>query len=120
MPGYAKRTIRLDFPELTEEGADPVYVEIRNPKTLPQHLLLRRDVTAEQLKTDPHADWASSYELLSRIIVDWHVFDATSLGEEQPLLTLPADEDKVGRLPQEIADAIATKIVEAQNPGAGA
>jgi hypothetical protein len=118
--GYAKRTVRLDFPEFTEEGADPVYVEIRNPKTLPFHLIARRDVTDADREANPAADLFAGYDVISRVVVKWHVYDATSNDEEQPLLGLPATEDSVSRLPQRIADAIATLLVEAQNPGAGA
>lgn len=120
MPGYANRTIRLTFPDLTTPGDPEVHVVIRNPKTMPQHSLFRRDVTDEQRAENPAADWYSSYELISRVIISWHVYDATSIDAEQPLLELPADEEKIARLPKEIAEAIVEKIVEAQNPRAGA
>lgn len=38
MPGYANRTIRYDFPELSEPG-DQVYVVLRNRKTVPLEML---------------------------------------------------------------------------------
>ena len=120
MSGYANRTVRLDFPEFTAPGEPEVHVVIRNPKIMPQHKLVRRDVTAEQRAVNPEADWLASYELLSRLIISWHVYDTTSDDPEQPLLGLPATEESVAKLPQRITDAIATKIVEAQNPGAGA
>lgn len=121
MAGYANRTIRLEFDDLTEPGSDKkIYVIIKNPKTLPFHMVARRDVTDAERKANPAADVFAGYDVVSRVIVDWHVFDATSNDPEQPVLDLPATEESVSKLPQQITDAIVAKLVEAQNPGAGA
>jgi hypothetical protein len=117
MPGYANRTIRLAFPELTEEGDPEVFVTIRNPKILPGHEITVRDVTDEQLKADPAANFFAQYDLVARLVTDWLVYDATT--EDAQPLELPADEHKVAKLPRQIAAKIISLVVEAQNPGAG-
>lgn len=118
MPGYANRTVRIPFPEFTEDGDPEVFVAIRNPKTLPTHLLITRDVSDDDVKRDRNAYLFASYALIASLIVDWNVYDSTSADPQR--LELPADEHKVATLPRAISEAIAAKITEALNPGAGA
>jgi hypothetical protein len=120
MPGYANRTIRLAFPDLTEDGDTEVFVTIRNPQIVPAHYLTTRDVSDDDYKADRHAYFNAGYELIANLIVDWNAYDATSDGPTPPRLDLPATEESVAKLPRDITQAITDKIAEAKNPGAGA
>lgn len=120
MSGYAKRNVRLAFPDLTEEGDPEVFVTIRNPKIVPAHLLVAREVSDDDYKADRYAYFKASYGVIASLIVDWNVYDATSLDMDPPRLGLPATEETVAKLPRDIAQAIADKIQEATSPGAGA
>lgn len=99
--GYANRLVRLDFPDLADEG-DEIWVQIRNPKTLPLDQLTSK-VTATDLdgvdKADPKV-MAAVYDLVASVIVDWHVYDGSR--DDEPLLELPATAEKVATLPTEI------------------
>ena len=125
MAGYAKRTIRLDFPELAEDG-DEIYVVIRNPKTVPPGELVAKarrlpaaapDAEGGEGETEMDADEALSTtnEIFARLIVRWHVYDGTSTEDEQPVLGLPATPADVGKLPLEILNAIGEELAKA-NP----
>lgn len=119
MAGYAKRTITIDFPELTEDGDEPIRVVIRNPKIVPWHELATRDVPAlPNGQPDTDATIKALYEVIARLIVDWHVYDATSNEDDQPPLGLPATEELVGKLPKEITQKIIERTNEAQSAGA--
>lgn len=112
MAGYANRTVTLPFPELTEDGDEPIHVTLRNPKTVPLEDLLRdpaTDDTAPPLRT-----W---YPVIARMLISWHVYDATAIGDDQPLLGEPTPEN-VGRLPRVILEAVIDKLTEATSAGA--
>jgi hypothetical protein len=51
------------------------------------------------------------------MLISWHVYDATAIGDEQPLLTEPTPEN-VARLPRVILEAVIDKMSEATGAGA--
>ena len=107
MPGYANRTIRYDFPELSEPG-DQVYVVLRNRKTVPLEMLTGPEGSDSE-KIDPAL---FSREVIARMVVDWHVYDAFGIGADQEALPLPATPELVAKLPIEIR----TTLSKALNP----
>lgn len=139
MPGYAARTIRLNF-DLTEDPQnDPIWVVIKNPKLLPPQMF--RNSGAAELEVDEatgqpkNADAAADTgaQMAGRLIVAWRVYDATTspefdpqTGEELPgttqdLLPAPAGGNGVppeqyAKLPGEIQIKIMETIAEAINP----
>lgn len=117
MAGYRNRTIRLDFADLSEEG-DMVYVVMRNPRTVPTDQLNARDVQldAQGLPVDPEDAKLAGREVLAGLIVDWHVYDASTSADEQPLLALPATAEAVAKLPLEIQNRVITEVNNARNP----
>ena len=112
MGGYANRTVTLSFPELTEDGDQTVHVTMRNPKTVPLEDLLR-DPNAED-SGPPLRTW---YPVIARLLIGWHVSDATAVGDEQPLLAEPTAEN-VAKLPRVILEKIIDEISEATSAGA--
>lgn len=118
MAGYGNRTILLDFPELSEEG-DRVHVIIRNPRLVPMQDLIPDDVpTSADGKPDQNAQLAAGMAVIARLITAWHVYDATSAEDDQPLLGLPATAALVAKLPMEIQNRIGEEIHKVRNPGA--
>lgn len=110
MAGYKNRALTLEFPELSEDG-DRVYVMIRNPKLVPiEQLLTGVPVGADGQPLDRELARRKGYEKIANLVIDWHVYDATAVGEEQPLLGLPATADLVAKLPFEISERIAEEV----------
>lgn len=114
MSGYDNRFRRMDFPDLGEG----IYVTIRNPKTLPPSKLKPEGIRLDASGTPLNEDEAESamYKVLASLVRDWHVYDASSDDDDQPLLELPATADAVGRLPLEIINRIAAELASAVNP----
>jgi hypothetical protein len=108
MPGYANRTVRIEFPELSEPG-DLVYVVLRNRKTVPLETLTGPESAEAGEQTDPAK---FSREVIARMVVDWRVFDAFDDRADQDALPLPATEELVAKLPIEIR----TTLSKALNP----
>lgn len=114
MAGYANRIITLDFPELTEPGDEPIRVVIRNPKTMPAQELMADtpdDATAEQ-------QFQAGIAILAKLVIGWHVYDASSTDDDQPPLPLPATPDSVARLPMEIQNRMAAELKVVASAGA--
>jgi hypothetical protein len=114
MAGYANRVITLDFPELTEVGAEAVRVVMRNPKTVPSQELMPDvpdNATAEET-------FQGGLAILARLVVGWHVYDATSLDDDQPPLPLPATAGLVAKLPMQIQNRMAAEISAVTGAGA--
>ena len=114
MPGYSNRTIRFDFPDLTEEGDTPVHVVIKNPKTLPAAELIpdikdEEATGAESLK--------QIYPVIARLVKAWHVYDGTVDADDLPELQLPATAESVAKLPFEILNTISDAIKDVVAPG---
>jgi hypothetical protein len=117
MAGYANRTIMLDFPELSEEG-DKVHVVIKNPRTVPLAELQPANVPlGPDGKPDEAAAEASTYAVMAGLVKAWHVYDATSMDDDQPGLPLPATAESVAKLPVEIVERIAEEMAKVVSPG---
>lgn len=129
MPGYANRIITLTFPELAEDG-DHIEVVIRNPRLMPvdelrsagdgltraeleqfqaaQQALAAGQPVPDGLVTDKDAD--RGFAMVAKLIIGWHVYDATSTQAEQPLLPLPATPELVRKLPMEILTRLMEEV----------
>lgn len=110
MGRYANSTVRLDFPDLSEDD-DPIYVTIRNPKTVPADVLMpSADVPlGEDGKPESSAAISSSFEVMAKLIIDWHVYDGLT-EEDSPALPLPATPEMLRSLPFEIVERIASEM----------
>lgn len=117
MAGYAKRFVTLHFPELSEDG-DDVHIVLRNPKLMAPSELRRRDVALgpDGEPEDMNDAMQASYEVMAKLVIGWHVYDATSTDDEQPLLGLPATGHSVGKLPMEIVTAIGQQLGKVNPP----
>lgn len=114
MPGYDNRFKRIDFPELGED----VFITIRNPKTLPPSMMRPEGIRVDAAgnPVDEEETERAMYAVIAKLVRDWHVYDASSDEDEQPLLTLPATADKIGQLPLVILKALGNEIQVAINP----
>jgi hypothetical protein len=109
MGRYANSTVRLDFPDLSEDD-DPIYVVIRNPKTVPADVLMPADVPeGPDGKPESSAAIAASYEVMAKLVVDWHVYDGTA-EDDSPPLPLPATPEHLKTLPFDIVQRIASEM----------
>lgn len=115
MAGYGNRTIMLAFPDLSEEG-DNVHVIIRNPRTVPLQDLIPDDVPGNE--ADSAANLRAGMAVIARLVQAWHVYDATSLADDQPPLPLPATPELVAKLPMEIQNRISEEIAKVRSAGA--
>lgn len=117
MAGYANRTNRITFPDLSEPG-DEVYVAIRNPRLVPPGELRGRDVAMDEngQPVDTAEAEQAMYETLAKLVVSWRVYDATDMGDDQALLPSPAKPEDVAKLPTEIINQLAEEIQQAVNP----
>ncbi|NUS29188.1 MAG: hypothetical protein HOV92_33920 [Streptomyces sp.] len=114
MAGYANRVITLQFPELTEAGDDTVHVVIRNPKTMPAQELMADTPDG----STPEQAFQAGLAILAKLVIGWHVYDATSLDDDQPPLGLPATPDLVAKLPMEIQNRMAAELQAVTSAGA--
>ena len=106
MPGYANRTVRIEFPELSEPG-DLVYVVLKNRKTVPLEVLTGPETQAGGAEPDPAR---FSREVISRMVVDWHAYDAFDDNPDQAPLPLPATPELVAKLPVEIRTSLSKAL----------
>lgn len=112
MPGYLNRFIDLDLSEYGEG----CYVRLHNPKVVPQSMMepSTKVVLDEHGRpVDPESATTSGQEMMSRLVKDWHVYDATVLDDDQPLLTLPATPEKIAKLPLGIQALLMKTITDA-------
>lgn len=114
MPGYADRFKTIQFPDL----GDDLWITIRNPKTLPPSSMrpgqIATDMNGNPL--DNEQAEAQMYGVLATLVKDWHVYDATSEEEDQPVLDLPATAESIAKLPLGIINRIAEELEAAINP----
>lgn len=111
MGRYANRTKRLEFPDLSEDD-DLIYVVIRNPKTVPADVLMPDADVPEgpDGKPESKAAIAQSYEVMTKLILDWHVYDAMSDEDDLEPLPTPVTVEMLHRIPLEILTAVAEEI----------
>lgn len=111
MAGLKDRFITLTFPELTEDGDDPLYVTFRNPKLVPLDWLRSRiALTPNGEPVNPEAATQEGYERLARLITDIRMYDAEDQNIDQALLTMPMTAEKVSRLPLLVNTRIADEL----------
>lgn len=113
MPGYSNRTIRFDFPELSEDG-DPIHVVIKNPKHMPAGELIPEGVDENTSATE---SLQHIYPVVARLVKAWHVYDGTSDDDDLPPLGLPATAELVAKLPFPILNKISEALKEVVSPG---
>ncbi len=124
--GYANRLVHVDFTEELAEPGDTVWVTIRNPKHLTAKELRPRDVAMRADGVTPvNMDDATDamYETLSKLIVGWHVYDASDFTLDvdgapgiQAVLPLPATPELVAKLPVSIIRRLSEEVTSAVNP----
>lgn len=108
--GYANRTIKIDFPDLTEQddtGAfldDLIFVTIRNPRTVPLDGLVPDEADGEDVRRE------AVYKILANLIVDWHVYDGTSDDPADPPMPKEFTTDAIAKLPMEILNKLSEEI----------
>lgn len=105
------------FPDLSEDG-DTVSVSLRNPMTVPFDALQPREVAkdANGNALDQADANAAMYEVYAKLIVNWHVYDATTELDDQPALPSPATAELFAKLPLEIQSWIADEVNRRRNP----
>lgn len=111
MAGLKDRFITLTFPEMTEEGDEPLYVTFRNPKLVPLDWLRSRiALTPNGDPVNPEAATQEGYERLARLITDIRMYDAEDENIDQALLSMPMTAAKVSRLPLLVNTRIAEEL----------
>jgi hypothetical protein len=112
---YANALVRLEFPDLSEEN-DLIFVTIRNPKTVSADKLTPADVpNGPDGQPDQAGVVEGTYKVMADLIVDWHVYDATSNDDSDPL-PLPATQAQIHTLPMEIVTRIANEFGKVITP----
>lgn len=97
---YLNRTIRFDYPEL----GDDIWVVIHNPMLMPMSVL--RPESDVEIVNGQVADLAqatdATYEIISKLIITWNVYDPLDVSEEPNVLPLPATIETCKKLPLKI------------------
>lgn len=114
MAGYADRFKTLTFDELGDE----LWITIRNPKTVPPSKLRPESIPldASGNPINPEQAELQMYDVMAALIKDWHVYDATSDEDDQPVLPLPATAESIAKLPLGIILAISRELEGALSP----
>lgn len=116
--GYGKQTVRFDFPDLSEDVADPIFVQMLNPRLVSQDMLTGT-VEVEVVDGKPidkQAATQNAYEVIAGLVRAWHVYDPADESEDPPRFPVPATADMVGKLPMAILTRLMTAINEAVDP----
>jgi hypothetical protein len=125
-PGVTYGTLfpRIEFPELTPDGADLVWVEIRNPGMMPPAALeeakgAMKDVQVddEGRPVDEEKAAPAVYSMLAKMIRKWNVYDV--MADDDPLPALPSPPrtaDVVKQAPGAILKRLMEVITALQNP----
>lgn len=132
MAGYKNRTTTIPFPDLSEDD-DPIWIRIRNPKILTTDFFdsdadlpiepsvegmdeaTRVATLRAHAKAVSAASMAQSREIMSRLIVDWHVYDANDESDDPEPLGDPSVAT-VALLPVEIITKLSEAMTGATNP----
>lgn len=121
----------IQFPDLQADPDDRIWVTMRNPKLVPIDDLRagRESITlnAAGEPEDMGAATSAGYAILVRLIVGWHVYDATTMpelnaaGEDVSTPALlpqaPVTMDTVAKLPMVILNRLMEEL-SAVNPQA--
>jgi hypothetical protein len=131
MSGYAQRVLTLPFPELSDDpDGDLIWITIRNPKLVPPGELTPDQDTpiVDGMPANPEAAVDSMHRILAKLIVGWHVYDATqdveldAAGNDVTVPRLLPNEKSAftaansAKLPTAIITEITKKISGATNP----
>lgn len=111
MAGFKNRLITIEFPDLTEDGEQMLYVTIRNPQLVPLDWMLTRLATdANGAPLDADASLWESYERIAKLITSMRMYDAAADSDDPPLLELPATPEQVSRFPKLVTNRIAEEM----------
>ena len=124
--GYANRLVHLDFTAELAEPGDQIWITIRNPKLMAAGELRPREVAMMPDGVTPvnmNDAETAMYEMLAKLIVGWHVYDASEIALDsfgnpvaQDVLPMPATPENVAKLPAVIVKRISEEITNAVNP----
>lgn len=110
--GYTNRTIRLAF-DGTDDAypmlGEDIWVVIQNPMLMPMNTLqstMHIEADENGRPKDPEAAARASLETITKLIVDWNVYDPADVSDDPAPLSLPATVDKVELLPLAIVQPI--------------
>ena len=107
MSGYTNRVILLPFPEL----GDKVSVLIRNPRLLPPEEITPEEVPvdASGQPLDRQAASQSMFKVIARLIVAWHVYDASA---DSAAVDIDLDADNLDEQLAALEQADQVRLVE--------
>jgi hypothetical protein len=117
-PGVTYGTLfpRIEFPELTPEGADMVWVEIRNPGMMPPAALEDARGAMADVEVDDQGrpvDEAKAapavFGMLAKMIRKWHVYDV--MADDDPLPVLPSPP-RTAEVVKQAPSAILQRLME--------
>ena len=122
MSGYTNRFTLLQFPEL----GDRVSVLLRNPRLLPPEEITPKDVAvdANGQPLDPQAATQATFEVMARLIVAWHAYDASIASsaisidldadnlDEQLAAVEAADQVRLGEITAESVAKLPTAMIK--------
>lgn len=110
---YLNRTIRLEFPDL----GDDIWVAIHNPALMPASRLqsdVDIPVDANGKPTDAKAAIDATFDIASKLIAGWNVYDP--FDDTETPMELPATVEKLRLLPMSITLKISEIVGKALSP----
>ena len=121
---FAKLFVKVDCADLTPEGLDPMWVELRNPGMMPQGVIEDLGASIGEVETDsdgkPVNEAAAApaiWRVMGKLIRRWHVYDVMSDDEPLPLLDpQPKTPDAVRAAPSVVLKRVMQAMQELQNP----
>jgi hypothetical protein len=125
--GYANRVIHIPFPDLTDDPeGDPIWLSIRNPQYMAPSEMRPKDLPQgpDGQPEDPTAAIEAMYEVYSKLILGWRVYDPDSIrvdpdtGELADMERMPSPPTPrlVAKLPMVILAKLSEVVKEAVNP----
>lgn len=113
--GYRNSLIHIDLAEQLGEEYDGLWVKIRNPKILPQSVLMPPDV---KLGPDGLPDLteatSAGFKVIAGIIADWNLPDP--LDEADDPQPMPLGQESAAKIPVAVAGLLGKRIAEAVDP----